>query len=309
MTLQEFVDKYDGEFVEVAGSSNAKNQCVDLVNAYLRDVLDHPIVEHTNARDFPNRLKDFEWIKNTPKGVPKPGDIMIWQHNKYGHTSIFLDGDEDYFHSFDQNYPSKTPAHKVLHTYIKPKVAGWLRPKIQNTPITMPENTPLEACMSDREKFWKERDDERKENKKLSEQINDLLKEKATNKDPIKVAEYREEIKGLKREHELDLDSVKQKYQQDLKNELARKDAVIGSLKDQVLLNSNDWKKRFTSRKFLLVAPASVFNMIVALIILMGFKPDPVALATALTSLNAVVALFVVPEAISDHQERMGTLP
>jgi len=33
MTLQEFIQKYNGKYCEVAGSP--QNQCVDLANAYL----------------------------------------------------------------------------------------------------------------------------------------------------------------------------------------------------------------------------------------------------------------------------------
>ncbi len=31
MTLQQFLEKWNGQFCEIAGSANAKNQCVDLV--------------------------------------------------------------------------------------------------------------------------------------------------------------------------------------------------------------------------------------------------------------------------------------
>lgn len=126
MSLQEFIEKYNGEYLEVAGSS-AQNQCVDLANAYLRDVLNHPIVEWTNATDFPSKLTDFEWIQNTPDGVPQEGDIIVWQNSTYGHIAIFVEGNTTSFRSFDQNFPTGSPCHIQNHTYIT--AMCWGRPK------------------------------------------------------------------------------------------------------------------------------------------------------------------------------------
>ncbi len=70
MTLEELIKKYNGQPVEVAGSANAKNQCVDLANLYIRDVLGWPIIEWTNAKDFPAKAGDnYIFVKNTPEGV------------------------------------------------------------------------------------------------------------------------------------------------------------------------------------------------------------------------------------------------
>lgn len=128
MTHQEFINKYNGKFVEVAGSPGAENQCVDLANAYLQEVLNHPIVEWTNARDFPSKLPDFEWIENTIDALPKEGDLIIWQHNQWGHISICTNVVSQFnFKSFDQNYPTGSASHIQNHNYDSPKVAGWLR--------------------------------------------------------------------------------------------------------------------------------------------------------------------------------------
>ena len=135
ITHDEFIKKYNGKFVEVAGSANAKNQCVDLVNAYLREVLDQPIVEWTNARDFPSKLtENFDWFNNDPDAIPKQGDLIVWQHNEAGHIAICDTASLNEFHSFDQNYPTGTPCHIQRHTYLRPKVAGWLRLKYAGEP-------------------------------------------------------------------------------------------------------------------------------------------------------------------------------
>jgi len=160
MTLQGFIKTNIGKFIEVAGSPGAENQCVDLANAFLRDVLNHPIVEWTNARDFPSKLtKNFIWIPNTPEAIPQPGDIMIWQHNKWGHVGIFIEGNINSFRSFDQNYPTGTPAHIQKHNYLNPRVAGWLRSKnaiVNNEGENMPKQNELaEAMQSLMDKYGK----------------------------------------------------------------------------------------------------------------------------------------------------------
>lgn len=132
MTLQKFLEIWNGKPCEVAGSANAKNQCVDLANAYLRDVCNHSIVEWTNACDFPSKIKDMEWIVNDEEtDLPKEGDIIIWSNkisNGAGHIAIFLDGTTSKFNSFDQNWPLYSPCHVQSHSYTN--VIGWLRPKL-----------------------------------------------------------------------------------------------------------------------------------------------------------------------------------
>mgnify|MGYP001586999185 CR=1 FL=1 len=135
MTLQQFIDKHNGKYLEVAGSSSAKNQCVDLANAYIRDVLGLPIIEWTNAREFPFKAGDkYSFILNTPTGIPEPGDLLIWNNTTAGHIAIFIEGNARTFKSFDQNNPIGTPCHIQGHTFAG--VSGWLRCKISNEPIT-----------------------------------------------------------------------------------------------------------------------------------------------------------------------------
>lgn len=148
MTFQELLEKYNGQFVEVAGSANAKNQCVDLANAYLREVCDHPIVEWTNACDFPSKIKDMEWIPNDEESdLPQEGDVIIWS-NKVGggagHIAIFIEGTTSSFKSFDQNWPLYSPCHVQGHTYSN--VLGWIRPKlpVQEDMITETQKKILE---------------------------------------------------------------------------------------------------------------------------------------------------------------------
>ncbi|KKK75921.1 hypothetical protein LCGC14_2868880 [marine sediment metagenome] len=135
MTLDELIKKYDGKQLEVAGSANAKFQCVDLANAYIRDVLGLKIIEWTNAKDFPSKAgSNYEYIKNTPLGVPKRGDLIVWNGNVgggNGHIAIFMKGGIMGFTSFDQNWSTKERCKVETHTYRN--VAGWLRPRGDST--------------------------------------------------------------------------------------------------------------------------------------------------------------------------------
>lgn len=134
MTLQQFIDRWNGQYCEIAGST-APNQCVDLANQYIQDVLGFPIIEWTNAVDFPTRAGDrYEWIENGPVNIPQEGDIVVWD-GQYGHIAIFVEGDVNRFKSFDQNYPIGTPCHLQEHNYSG--VNGWLRPKLVVKPDQM----------------------------------------------------------------------------------------------------------------------------------------------------------------------------
>lgn len=156
MTLDAFITKYEGKFVEYHSyGTGAKNQCVDLANQYIVECLGLPAIIGTNAQDFPSKAgSNYDYILNTPTGVPSKGDLVIFKSSdKVGHISIFLEGDANNFISFDQNVPIGSPCKKVAHSYIN--VLGWLHPKKVNM------TTELEACMADRSKFWKERDEAR----------------------------------------------------------------------------------------------------------------------------------------------------
>uniref|UniRef100_A0A6M3IHH4 Peptidase C51 domain-containing protein n=2 Tax=viral metagenome TaxID=1070528 RepID=A0A6M3IHH4_9ZZZZ len=147
MSFQEFLTKYNGKFVEVAGSVGAENQCVDLANAYIRDVLELPIIEWTNAKDFPAKAgSNYEYILNTPMGIPQEGDLIVWR-GVYGHIAIFIEGNADSFRSFDQNYPTGSNSHVQNHNYNN--VLGWLRPKNQSDC-----GAELNKCIADRNRNW-----------------------------------------------------------------------------------------------------------------------------------------------------------
>ena len=138
MNLQQFKDKYLGKSVEFHSfGTGAQNQCTDLVNQYINEVLDNHTKDYTeiigaNAKDFNTKYdpEDFEWIANTPLGVPQAGDIIIWNGKVgggAGHVAIFLEGDINSFKSLDQNWSQTEKVTLETHNYTN--VSGWLRPR------------------------------------------------------------------------------------------------------------------------------------------------------------------------------------
>ncbi len=130
MNLDEFVNQNNGKQIEVHGSDNAFNQCVDLVNAYIRDVLKLPILKWINAKDFPTKIgSNYEYISNGLLNKPQKGDIIVWSGNiggGAGHIAIVLSAGVMKFTSFDQNWSTKERSGIENHTY--KNVIGWLRP-------------------------------------------------------------------------------------------------------------------------------------------------------------------------------------
>jgi len=135
MKLDDFISKYEGKFVDVDGfPSSNKYQCTDLYRTYVKEVLGYPQSPPVEgAKDIWNSYlpEYFTRIENTPDGVPQKGDIVIFGTGlgKWGHVSIFLEGNISRFTSLDQNYPTGSPVHKQGHTYNA--VIGWLTPKEQ----------------------------------------------------------------------------------------------------------------------------------------------------------------------------------
>lgn len=100
MTLEEFVNKYNGKPVDYDGVYGA--QCVDLARQYWKEK--EGIKEHTGpcattggAKDLfldydkmPLEKKYFTRIKTKS---PKPSDVVIWDStdkNEFGHVAICL---------------------------------------------------------------------------------------------------------------------------------------------------------------------------------------------------------------------------
>lgn len=133
--LQSFINEYTDTYVEIAGSPNAINQCVDLANAWILEGWGLPIIEWTNAQDFPKKKEPhFEFIENKLDIFPNPGDLVIFKSpDSVGHISVYVKYiHKNLFTSFDQNYPLGSPCKLVNHNY--QNVLGWMRPKGDSMP-------------------------------------------------------------------------------------------------------------------------------------------------------------------------------
>lgn len=100
MTLEEFVNKYNGRPVDYDGVYGA--QCVDLFRQYVKEVWE--IKEHTGSCSTSGGAKDLyldynkmpiekKYFTRSSTKSPKAGDVVIWdssQTNKYGHVAICL---------------------------------------------------------------------------------------------------------------------------------------------------------------------------------------------------------------------------
>ena len=153
MTYNEFLDKYNGRYVDFDGAWGP--QCVDLVRQYILEVLNFPsssIKPVVGAKDMYlkySTLVDsslYARIENTPTAIPLSGDIILWGNGEFGHVATFIEGDVASFRSFDQNFPVGSPCHVQSHTYTN--VLGWLRPK------TLPVQDELQTCINDRNAHW-----------------------------------------------------------------------------------------------------------------------------------------------------------
>lgn len=149
MSLEQFVAKYLGKQVEYHSySANAKFQCVDLANQYITEVLHLTPLIGTNAKDFPEKIdkSQFDWIENTPDGIPQEGDIPVWNGRVgggAGHIAIALkDCTINNLKSFDQNWSKPLYCTTESHTYTN--VRGWLRSKKSDTISDMDSNPKID---------------------------------------------------------------------------------------------------------------------------------------------------------------------
>lgn len=135
MTFDEFVTKYNGQAVETEDPTNL-NQCMDLAFAWC-DAIGVPreTIRHLNSFEVWTKplditLQYFDYIPNTPHGVPAQGDIVVFDQRvgPYGHVAIASGkGDPNWFTGFSQNWSGVASAQMVEYRY--DGVCGWLHKK------------------------------------------------------------------------------------------------------------------------------------------------------------------------------------
>lgn len=212
--IDQFVKKYDGKQVEYHSfGSGAENQCTDLCNQFIKEVLNLTPIIGTHAKDFLTRAgNEFDKIKNTPTGVPNKGDIVVWGSpagGGYGHVGIFLEGSANSFKSFDQNYSLKQRCKIENHKYNN--VIGWLHPKgetMMYKGLDLTNQESMKACVD----IWKDVSDGKYVKKDEADKL--LKDEKEAHNTEKKVLE--QQVKDLKKQYDEDISEIAGKLQSQL---------------------------------------------------------------------------------------------
>jgi len=147
MTIQAFVEKFTG--VPISFWDNGSVQCVDVVRAFIRDVLERPQPEalgadgsaewfYTRHPSRPVQMKHFERVSFQSGSIPPPGTLIVFgpsSSNRHGHIGICLEADENTICLFDQDGIAnsaailagrpQTGAGQSSWTY--DRVLGWLQ--------------------------------------------------------------------------------------------------------------------------------------------------------------------------------------
>lgn len=243
MNIDDFVKENNGKQVEVAGSPGAKYQCVDLVNAYIRDVLKLPIIKWTDAKDFPSKVSQdsFDVVKYTAGMIPPEGSIICWNGKVgegHGHIAVARKGSSvSTLKTFDENWSVKEHCSLENHTY--KNVAYVLIPKevdIISPTVEIKSNTKIPVSLLNGTHFKVEDDMEVQAIKStLNDQARDIKTLKKENKDLL---EEHSQIWKVIRENKFNSVSEMGEEYQTFKEKLDRPWARLGVKLD------NWWAKR-----------------------------------------------------------------
>jgi len=149
--VDDFIKKYSGKTKGYPIDSSFNGECLSIVKLYIQEVfgINAPPSGSNSAygywANFPSPLPTiFNKVQNTLMGVPRKGDIPIWNTSAgggFGHIAIFTSGDVNAFTSFDQNWNGRQ-AHLQPHDYTN--IVGWLEPKLdKNATIPPEEDMPI----------------------------------------------------------------------------------------------------------------------------------------------------------------------
>jgi len=139
MTHKQFIDKYNGKYLEFPGTGSALYQCMDLMRQYIKEVweLDAYVIPRSpDARSAwyaSTTNSKIVKIPNTPNGVPQKGDLVFfktsflppWLYGIAGHVAV-VDGADLYnLFVFQQNYPTGSACNKYRLSY--KDCLGWVK--------------------------------------------------------------------------------------------------------------------------------------------------------------------------------------
>jgi hypothetical protein len=179
--VKKFVAAHTGE-ANLGDTTGNKGECVGVIEVWL-DEHHYPHI-WGNAIDLLNNADPnfFEITHNDPYNFPVPGDIAVFGEpfGKYidnngrvqydGHTGLVVAADANVLTLFEANNPTGAAPRLVNHSYnavlgwihLKPAAIAPTPPAINTQPATGEKiytEEQYQACMTDRQKFWQERDE------------------------------------------------------------------------------------------------------------------------------------------------------
>lgn len=130
--VDRFYARTNGQRINSCGG--ILGECVAAVQSYTNVELGIggcPAFPVGAAKDmFGTRADAFEWIRNTPEGVPPRGAIIVWNGRVgggYGHTGVIVSANVNTFDCYQQNDPYKSGMQIKRYNYSN--VIGWAIPK------------------------------------------------------------------------------------------------------------------------------------------------------------------------------------
>ncbi len=130
--IHAFVAKWNGKVIP----GPIADQCVNVIKEWEKE--NGWSTTFGNAIDYSKGQAGWQWIKNTPTGVPPAGaavvfqEPMVWDSQskiwvEYGHIALAYTGsNQKVLVTFEQNDPLGSAAHIKDYNYINPKCLGWL---------------------------------------------------------------------------------------------------------------------------------------------------------------------------------------
>ena len=143
INVQAIFDKYKGKPVEVSDPSNAF-QCMDWAFQFCDELgIPRETIRHLYAFQswtIPNdlTLQYFDYIPNTPNGIPVLGDVLVFSTGvgPAGHIAVVQKADINNVTSMDQNWNGHSYCEYIQHPY--DNILGWLRPYVLH-PVVAPD--------------------------------------------------------------------------------------------------------------------------------------------------------------------------
>jgi len=145
--IQQFVEKFTG--VPISFWNNGSVQCVDVVRAFIRDVLQRPQPEalgkdgsaewfYTRHDSRPVQREHFDRVSFKRGKIPPPGAIIAFgpsPSNRHGHIGVCLEADDNTICLFDQDGIANSAALRAgrpqtgagQSSWDYDRVLGWLQ--------------------------------------------------------------------------------------------------------------------------------------------------------------------------------------